>query len=150
MRRRDQWLEWIRSVEREGELVAVALVVLEDRLRQDPSVLRQYGLQRADFSAGMLNREGTYVIRVFAEFESGLREAWERAFGETTHPKSVDLLQAFAARCRVPPQRLVDADRVRIFRNNLVHAHDEATEKIPLNSVRRYLCRFLSHLPENW
>ncbi|MCU0876061.1 MAG: hypothetical protein MUE50_27375 [Pirellulaceae bacterium] len=150
MRRRDQWLQWIRSVEREGELIAVALVVLEDRLRQDPSVLRQHGLERADFSAGMLNREGTYVIRVYAEFESGLREAWERAFGETTHPKAVDLLHAFASRCRVPPQRLGDVDRVRIFRNHLVHAYDEATEKIPLSHVRRYLCRFLSHLPEDW
>ena len=47
MRRRDQGLQWIRSVEREGELIAVALVVLEDRLRHDPSVLRQHGLERA-------------------------------------------------------------------------------------------------------
>jgi hypothetical protein len=38
MRRRDQWLQWIRPVEREGELIAVALVVLEDRLCQDPSM----------------------------------------------------------------------------------------------------------------
>jgi hypothetical protein len=150
MRRRDQWIEWIRSAEREGELVAVALVVLEDRLRQDPSVLRQHGLQRADLSAGTLNREGTYVIRVFAEFESALREAWERAFGQTTLPKAADLLQAFASRCRVPPQRLGDADRVRIFRNNLVHAHTETTARVSLTDVRRYLCRFLSHLPENW
>lgn len=98
----------------------------------------------------MHHREGTYVIRVFAEFESALREAWERGFGETTHPKTADLLQAFASRCRVPPQRLLDADRVRIFRNNLVHAQDETTETIPLSYVRRYLCRFLSHLPTNW
>jgi hypothetical protein len=150
MRRRDQWLQWIRAAERVGELIAVALVVLEDRLRHDPSVLRQHGLERADFSAGTLNREANYVVRVYAEFESGLREAWERGFGETTHPKAADLLLAFASRCRVPPQRLVDADRVRVFRNHLVHAHDEPTEEIPLSLVRRYLCRFLSHLPEDW
>jgi hypothetical protein len=150
MRRRDQWIEWIRAVEREGELVAVALVVLEGRLRQDPSMLQQYGLEHADFSAGARHREGTYVIRVFAEFESGLREAWERAFGETTHPKIVDLLQAFAARCRIPPQRLTDADQVRAYRNSLVHAHDAETEELPLDRVRRYLCRFFSYLPDTW
>lgn len=35
MRRRDQWIRWMKAVEREAEVVAVALDVLHERLQAE-------------------------------------------------------------------------------------------------------------------
>src|SRR5438128_1256530 len=109
MRRRDQWLEWIRAVERECETAQYALHLLEDQLMRQPSSLKQRGLGHHDFAEVQRNREPTYLIRIFAVFENGLREAWVKSLGETTHPKMADLLEAFTAKCRIPNDRLTEA-----------------------------------------
>ena len=150
MRRRDQWIEWIRAIERESDTAAFALDLLHDQLRRDPSSLHHRGLGRQDFVEFAENREATYLVRIFAEFENGLREAWVNAFSETSHPKMMDLIQALASRCRIPNDRLVDAQRVRVYRNSIVHDESEIAFPITLGEARRFLCRFFSFLPPNW
>jgi hypothetical protein len=150
MRRRDQWIGQIRAVEREHQVIAVATKILSERLAADPSALRGHGLDYRDYQTSIRNLDATYLIRLFAEFESGLREAWERAFSQSSHPRMVDLLQALAARCRMPQDRLDDADRVRVYRNSLVHEGGEEVEPIPMGTARGHLCRFFSMLPSDW
>lgn len=150
MRRRDQWIEWIRAIERESDTAMYALDLLDEQLKRDPWSLKYRGLSHQDYVELARNREATYLVRLFAEFENGLREAWVRAFGQTTHPKMADLLEAFAARCRMPHDRLTDAHRVRVSRNRIVHDESEPAAPTLLVEARRFLCRFLSFLPENW
>jgi len=150
MRRRDQWIEWIRAVERESDTAAYALMLLQDQLRRDPASLKNRGLGQQDYIEFSQNREATYLVRLFAEFENGLREAWDKAFGETTHPRIFDLLHALASRRRMPNDRLSDAHRVRVYRNSVVHDESEPATALSLAEARRFLCRFFSHLPENW
>jgi len=150
MRRRDQWIEWIRAVERESETAAYAFELLREQLQRDPSSLTYRGLGHRDYVEVARNREATYLVRLFAEFENGLRDAWINAFAETTHPKMADLLQAFASRCRMPDDRLADAHRVRAYRNGIVHDESERAEPLSLAEARRFLCRFFSFLPHTW
>ena len=83
MRRRDQWIEWIRAVERESKTIGFSLELLSDRLRRDPSSLIERQLGQGDYAEATRNREATYLVRMFAEFENGLREAWARHAGKT-------------------------------------------------------------------
>ena len=150
MRRRDQWIEWILAVERESETAGYALELLREQLRREPSSLKERGLDHRDYVELARNRDATYLIRLFDEFENGLREAWARAWGETTHPRTADLLHAFAARCRMSNDRLVETHRVRVYRNGIVHDESELATPTTLGEARRFLCRFFSLLPPDW
>ncbi len=150
MRRRDQWIEWMRAVLREDETAAYAVELLDEQLHRDPSSLRHRGLEYQDYQAFQKHRQDTYLIHLFAVFESGLREAWEIALGRDTNPKMADLLQAVAARQKTTDDVLSNADRVRNYRNGLVHVSTESSETLTLQEARRYLCRFFSQLPPDW
>jgi hypothetical protein len=150
MRRRDQWIEWIRAVERESEVAAFAIELLDERLQRDPSSLNVRGLEHRDAAHVKANRNATYLVRAFAVFESGLREAWQRAERRRTSPAMIDLLQSFASRTKMPNDRLMDANRVRIYRNSIVHDLTEPVELVLLADGRRFLCRYLSFLPSDW
>jgi len=150
MRRRDQWIEWILAVERESQAAAYALGLLQEQLRREPSSLTARRLGYRDYLELARNREATYLVRLFAEFENGLREAWSRVWGETTHPRAADLLHAFASRCRMSHDRLVETHRVRVYRNRIVHDESEPATPLAVGEARRFLCRFFSLLPPDW
>lgn len=150
MRRRDQWIEWLRAVERESDVAAYAIELLDERLQRDPSSLTARGLEHRDAAHVRANREATYLVRLFAVFESGLREAWLKVQRRTTEPKAADLLDTFAARVKMPNDRLADAHRVRHHRNSFVHQVGATPKPISLAEARRFLCRYFSFLPPDW
>ena len=78
-RRRDQRIEQLGDVEREYRVTVVAMTELRRRLAADPSVLTGQGLEKKYFDRAADNLDATYLIRLFAEFETGLREAWRLA-----------------------------------------------------------------------
>jgi hypothetical protein len=150
MKRRDWRIEQIRAIERELKVLHVASAILQKQLLADPSLLQQNGLEKRDYASALENLDATYLIRLFAEFETGLREAWKRACKKDTHPRMMDLLQAFAARYSIPEDWHARVDDVRKFRNTLVHEQDEEVSPIPIHKARGYLCRFFSRLPPDW
>jgi hypothetical protein len=149
-KRRQQRIEQIRAVEREYQVLSVATQVLRAQLRADPSALDEHGLRVRDFEHAARNLAPTYLVRLFAEFETGLREAWSLYWNQTTHPKTVDLLKAIAARCRAPAEAAVRADDVRKYRNSLVHEGDDEITPIPIETARSHLCDFFRYLPLDW
>jgi hypothetical protein len=94
------------------------------------------------------NLEGTYVIRLFAEFETGAREYWGAKWA--TDPKAVDLLDGLAARCGIPDTQRDNAHKVRDYRNSLVHERMDEPDVVPIDKARSYLCHFFSYLPPRW
>ena len=150
MSKRQDRIGRILAVEREYLAAAVALVLLAERLDADPAFLAKYDLRSRDARNLQANLEGTFVIRLCAEFESGLRDAWQNAFGRDTHPPLRDLLTALAARRLVPQDWLDRADAVREYRNALVHEGNPEAVAIPIAEVRGRLCRFFSRLPWEW
>ena len=150
MSQRQARIDRIVAVEREYWAAAVAVDLLQKQLDADPAFLSAQKLRSRDARSLRSHLEGTYVIRLCAEFEGGLRDAWENAFGRQTHPPLRDLLVAIAARRLVPQDTLDRVDEVRCYRNALVHEGTSDTMQIPIADVRRYLCRFFSRLPSRW
>src|SRR6266545_3894109 len=113
-----EWQSRIKAVEREY----VAMRQAADRFLQaaldDPTILRG-NLRHGEIVVASKNLEGTYVIRLFAEFETGAREYWGANWD--TYPKTVDLLDGLAARCGMPDPQRDNAHLVRDYRNALVH-----------------------------
>jgi len=73
------------AVEREYLAAYVAADLLQERLGADPAFLASHELRSRDARNLRAHLEGTYVIRLCAEFEAGLRDAWQNAFGRPTH-----------------------------------------------------------------
>jgi hypothetical protein len=148
MPRSDDWLRRIKAVEREHAAVQLATSRLLEAGRRDPTLLKAEVKYR-DIVEAEKALEGTYIIRLFAEFETGLRQFWESV--RDTHPRTRDLLEGIAATRAIPDQQLSDAHEVRECRNSLVHEReDEEAEPIPIAVARGYLCRFFSFLPYQW
>jgi len=142
-----EWQTRIKAVEREHWAIRQATDRFKEQARRDPTIL-EGGLRHRDIDHASDNLDGTYVIRLFAEFETGLRQYWDHARG--TNPRTHDLLEGLAALCGVPDEQRENAHAVREYRNSLVHEREEESEVVPVDTARGYLCRFFSFLPPRW
>jgi hypothetical protein len=142
-----EWQTRIKAVEREYLATRQATDRFQESAHRDPTVLRG-DLRYREIVRASENLEGTYIIRLFAEFETGLRLYWDRARG--TNPRTRDLLEGLAALCGIPDEQKDHAHAVREYRNSLVHEREEEVEAIPIDEARGYLCHFFSFLPLEW
>jgi hypothetical protein len=92
--------------------------------------------------------EDTFLVRMFAVFESVLRAYWRSGLRRRTHPNMQTLLDRVASSRHVPSDRLSTAHSVRDYRNAVVHTG--TAPAVSLADARAYLCTFLSHLPKEW
>jgi hypothetical protein len=150
MTRKQQRMERIRAVEREYLVALVAARGLDERFRADPSALVAEGLEFADHRNFRDHLEATYLIRLFAEFEAGLREAWELALRRTTVPGVRDLIDSLYAQYAISQDWRDCVHSVRVYRNTLVHEGSGDVPPIELREACSWLCRFFSRLPHVW
>ena len=141
------WIRRIKSIEQDHSCARLALDRLLQEARRDPMILTG-DLEPQDLVKASGRLETTYLIRLFAEFEAGLRLYW--ATIRETEPPTQHLLDGLAARCDIAPDRLAGAHAVREYRNSLVHAGDEAVAPISIAEARGNLCRFFAFLPPTW
>src|SRR5271157_4654481 len=120
MIRRQQRIEWIAAVAKEHLAAKSAADLLATQLQADPNYGDSHGWEAGDGVAFKANLESTYILRLYAEFEAGLRDYWKNHLNRTTHPPMFQLLQSLADQ-RISTDRLDDADAVRVYRNFLVH-----------------------------
>jgi len=142
-----EWQSRIKAVEREYTAMRQAADRFRHTALGDPTVL-QGNLRHGEIIAASNNLEGTYIIRLFAEFESGARQYWGANWD--THPRAIDLLNGLAARCGIPDTQRDNAHLVRDYRNALVHEREDVPEVVPIAVARSYLCHFFSFLPPRW
>jgi hypothetical protein len=142
-----EWQTRIKSVEKDHSAMRLAADHLLARVLTDPTLL-QGDLRRRDIVRASEGLDGTYLIRLFAEFETGLRQYWATARG--THPPTRDLLNGLAALCSIPDDQQDNAHLVRDYRNSLVHEREEEMDPIPIDVARGFLCHFFSFLPPRW
>jgi hypothetical protein len=128
----------------------VAAEGLEERFRRDPSALDAERLKFVDYHNFRTRLEATYLVRIFAEFEAGSREAWRSSFRRTSHPRTRDLIDSLAALCRINRTWLNRVHEVRAFRNALVHEGGGDAARVGIDEARGHLCRFFSRLPHQW
>jgi hypothetical protein len=146
---RFEWLRRVKAVEREHTAVRYAADYLLDVLRLDPTVLDRV-LRVRDVREAVEKLEGTYVVRLFAEFETCLRTYWLAARSTDPPSRTKDLLDGIGATRRIPHDDIQFAHAVRDFRNALVHERAEVVPTIEIARARGYLCRYLRHLPLDW
>ena len=145
--KRQEWPTRIKDVEREYKSMRLASDRLLDEARHDPTILKE-NLGLRDIANASKRLEGTYIIRLYAEFETGLRLFWRTI--KPTEPLTRDLLEGISARRGIPIDRLAGAHTVRVYRNSLVHERDEEVAPISIGRARSHLCHFFAYLPERW
>lgn len=97
-----------------------------------------------------LNRlEATYLVMLFAEFESAIRYVWKAQCRKMTRPPMEILLDRIAAKAYVTDTDLGHVHSVRRYRNFLVHGEDFAAS-VTLEQAGSLLARFLSFMPGSW
>ena len=142
-----EWHSRIKAVEREYVVMRQAANHFRQAALGDPTIL-QDSVQPREINLADRNLEGTYVIRLFAEFETGARHYWGTNWD--TDPKTVDLINGLAARCLVPDALRNTVHSVREYRNALVHEREDQLKAVPIAVARGYLCHFFSFLPRQW
>jgi hypothetical protein len=148
-RKVDEWASRIKEVEREYKAVRLAT----DRLLRDFSLdtdVTRAGMQHRDILNASARLEGTYVVRLFAEFETGLRLCWQEVRGKRPPSRTEDLVNGMASYRRIPSDLIADIHAVRTYRNRLIHEREAAGDPIPIGKARGSLCSFLGYLPPNW
>jgi hypothetical protein len=145
--------EAFSAISESEDMCSAVKAALHFHFRQIKSTpgLTEPGNQRVrDILRTLDELEATYLVRIFAVFESILRNYWLSGLGKRTYPRASTLIDAVASRRRVPAERIAEAHEVRRFRNYLVHASTQPEPKMTLAQARRRLCRFLAYLPLQW
>jgi hypothetical protein len=144
-----EWQSRIKAVEREYLAMRQAADHFLQATRDDPTI-RRGNLRHGEMLAASKNLEGTYVIRLFAEFETGARQYWSTQ--RDTHPQTAGLLDVLAARCGIPDTVRENTHLVREYRNSLVHEREDTPQEVPIAVARHHLCHFVivHHTSANW
>ena len=139
------WLIRVRAIEREYVSTRFAIDALLDRARVDPMILGG-GFEVQDLVRSAENLEGTYLVRMFSEFETGLRAYWDTTRHKEPPSRTQDLLSGISAQRKISEIHSNAVHAVREYRNILVHERDEEQTPLTLAWSRRSLCTFLSYL----
>lgn len=150
MSRRQLYVDRIEGAFQEYVAAEVAVELLEERLRVDPSYLRRRGVGNRIARELRNNLENTYWIRLFAAFEGGVRDAWQYKWNKATEPPIMDLINSVGGRRSIPGDLVVRVHTIREYRNSLIHAG--ATQAIPvkIGDCHQWLCEYFNWLPKDW
>lgn len=160
-------LEWWRSINevgREYEASRVAVARLAGQLLADPNLLNDEPQARQGLPQASRNLEGTYVVRVFAAFESALRSYerwWHPERVGTARVDASQMIDEIGARHApdIPrrtkrPIGLQIRERVHeVRRSRNYWAHDEAdavARPMPFGRARECLLAYIDKMPNEW
>lgn len=141
------WLTRIKTVEREWAVSQIAINRLMIDVGVDPSLL-DHPLRHRDVRTAAERIDGTYLVRIFAEFESGLRSFWKTL--KSSRPRTEHLLDSIGRRQHIPDDTIAEAQNVREYRNHLVHESENRVESVAIPDARSRLCKYFSFLPPKW
>jgi uncharacterized protein YutE (UPF0331/DUF86 family) len=142
-------IERMKSVEREYQIAIASSDALTEALRRTPSLLTEQGLVRADLDAQIENLALTYLIRLFAEFETGLRDYWAALKNKKKNIPGRGMIDSLSSTHTIDDKTRQNVHAVRKYRNSLVHEDDFQADPVSIPEARRSLCLFFGHLPYN-
>ena len=142
--------ERMKSVEREYQVAEKARTALEEALTYHSGLLTASGLTAVDLRTYRSKLHDTYFIRLFAEFETGLKDYWKNGLREDPSTRIMDVISSIGAKLRILDAWRINAHAARKWRNRLIHEEDAEGDPVTLTEARRYLGRFFGSLPENW
>ena len=142
------WMGRIKAVEREFGAIRLGTDRLLIAVNDEPAIL-DGRLKRPDIASASLHLEGTYLIRVFAEFETALQR-FILAF-HMRKPRSTEaLVNRVQDRARIPQADTLKVHSVRDFRNSLIHERTNPVTPVSIREATNFLCSFLSRVQRIW
>jgi hypothetical protein len=154
MIKRQQRLQRIANVAQEFLAARTAGQWLQACQEKDPRFGSQHGWEPTAGNDFCDNIEATYIVRMYAEFEAGLRDYWKTHIRRDTHPQMVQLVRHAIPNQMFSQDTIDDADEVRMYRNYLVHdLEDDAPEGLRTFTVaeaKRGLCAYFGRLDARW
>lgn len=145
--RRDDAIRRLKSVEDEFRAARFALDEAVLAAESDPLRAGAARVTPSQLALAHSNADVTYLVRLFAEFESFLRGYW--ATLRKTEPPTRTLIGITSRRKSIPADLHQQVQAVRQYRNDVVHG-GLVTPRWALSQCRSRLCRFLAHLPDDW
>lgn len=104
-------------------------------------------LKRLDVNRASERLEGTYIIRLFSEFEVALKTILRERKMKKIPKDAKPLINRVASHFRIPGPILDNAHAVRDHRNNLVHRLAYGLpddQRMTIRTATSHLCTFLS------
>ena len=142
------WMGRIKAVEREYGAIRFGTDRLLVPVNDDPSILAG-SVRRPDIATASMRLEGTYIVRVFSEFETALLH-FLQAFN-IRKPKGTEaLVNRVRDRGRISQADADAVHRVREHRNVLVHERSRPALPVTIRETTRFLCTFLSRVQRIW
>lgn len=146
--RRFEWHERIKAVEREYRAARIAVDRLSAEVERDPTALGE-GPSPRDLRSASQKLEGTYLLRMFAEFETGVRSFW-RATRPRARTQAEALLDRVGDLRRIPSEVIDCVHSARKYRNSLLHDREEEVDAVAISAAHRHFQLYLSRLPNEW
>ena len=143
----------LKATRREYYVVADAVRRLRDAV-QTSQVLAPPDTSLRDYDAAIHQLESTYLVRLWAEFETALRSYRRHIVADPNdNIRAIHLINWAQG---IEEGRKVDAGvrdlvhEVREYRNSLVHERDDMAPAVGIDEARRRLSMYLSKLPDHW
>ena len=152
MNKRQFRIDRIEAVLHEYFAAETAAGLLGNAMKADPSFGRRHGWQQRAGRDFIANLEETYIIRIYAEFEAGLRDYWVTYNRRQTHPGMEQLLNSAIPTQLFSRDTIDRAEAVRIYRNSLVPHRDGISDEdaITVHEAKKFMCAYLACLDPNW
>jgi hypothetical protein len=142
------WGTRIKSVEREYVVARLAADRLDQHTRENPEVLKG-DLRLRDVGMVIDRLEGTYLLRLFAEFETALRH-YLRAFRIKAPNNAEPLINKVRDRAHIANDDALKVHAVRRYRNNLIHDDAAPAPPVTIRVATKDLGTFLACLQRYW
>lgn len=146
-------IDRVKAAEREYYAVADAVRRLRDAVR-DGQVPAPPRTTLRDLEAAVHQLEPTYVLRMWAEFETALRSYRAAKVHDPNDRIGASDLVNWTAGVKqgraISEETRDEVHAVREYRNSLVHERDDPAPPVPIREARRHLNTFLGKLPSRW
>ena len=149
MSRLSHRIDAINSIQRQYQSALQAIRLLRAEAEKETEFAQQHSLQQDVLHDTETHLEETFIIRMFAEFESTLRAYWDQWMKRSTRPPIGQLIDSVTP--NFTPQDWLDrVHEVREYRNMLVHEDTVAGTIFTLAECHERICRFLNQLDHKW
>lgn len=142
------WHFRIRGVEREFVVARAAMTFYGESIDRDARL--PPGVNGGNVRDTSRNLEGTYVVRLFAMFESGLRSYWRVARSREELLATRVLIERIGGKHNIPLADRALVHEVREYRNDLTHRRDRSPKPVGISEALTRLQRYFARLPESW
>ncbi len=147
--RRNTCFSRIEQVERSYQTALQTVRVLIRLAEDQPKYLRADNLSLKELRSLPGELHDLYFVRIFACFESDLRHYWQTIRKRKKQPPTEQLLSSIARRLRIPEDILGNVQRIREFRNSLIHEQHEVREPMTIDESIGDLRTYLAAYPWN-